>query len=65
MNQGMPELAHPDVAQAVKWAIDYDAIATNITPDIFKTHQAFLPEGFPGRGRRQPVPQGCRQGARR
>jgi peptide/nickel transport system substrate-binding protein len=48
MNQGMPELAHPDVAQAVKWAIDYNAIATNITPDIFKTHQAFLPEGFPG-----------------
>jgi peptide/nickel transport system substrate-binding protein len=32
----------------VKWAIDYNAIATNITPDIFKTHQAFLPEGFPG-----------------
>ncbi len=48
LNQGMPELAHPDVAQAVKWAIDYDAIAKNITPDIFKTHQAFLPEGFPG-----------------
>ncbi len=48
MNQGMPELAHPDVAQAVKWAIDYDAIEKNITPDIYKTHQAFLPEGFPG-----------------
>ncbi len=48
MNQGMPELAHPDVAQAVKWAIDYDAIQKNITPDTFKTHQAFLPEGFPG-----------------
>jgi peptide/nickel transport system substrate-binding protein len=48
MNQGTPELAHPDVAQAVKWAIDYDAIQQNITPDTFKTHQAFLPEGFPG-----------------
>ncbi len=48
MNQNMPELAHPDVAQAVKWAIDYDAIAKNITPDIFETHQAFLPDGFPG-----------------
>ena len=48
MNQGMPELTHPDVAQAMKWAIDYDAIATNITPDTYKTHQAFLPEGFPG-----------------
>ena len=48
MNQGMPELAHPDVAQAVKWAIDYDAIEKNITPDIYRTHEAFLPEGFPG-----------------
>ena len=48
MNQNVPELAHPDVAQAVKWAIDYDAIAKNITPDIFETHQAFLPDGFPG-----------------
>ena len=48
LNQGMPELAHPDVAQAVKWAIDYDAIQKNITPDTFKTHQTFLPEGFPG-----------------
>ena len=48
MNQGMPELAHPDVAQAVKWAIDYDAITANITPDTYKTRQAFLPEGFPG-----------------
>ncbi len=48
MNQGMPELTHPDVAQAIKWAIDYDAIANNITPDTYKTHQGFLPEGFPG-----------------
>ncbi len=48
LNQSMPELAHPDVAQAIKWAIDYDAIAKNITPDIFETHQAFLPDGFPG-----------------
>ncbi len=48
MNQNMPELAHPDVAQAVKWAIDYDAIAKNITPEIYETHQAFLPDGFPG-----------------
>jgi peptide/nickel transport system substrate-binding protein len=48
LNQGMPELAHPDVIQAVKWAIDYDAIQKNITPDTYKNHQAFLPEGFPG-----------------
>ena len=65
MNQNMPELAHPDVAQAVKWAIDYDAIAKNITPEIYETHQAFLPDGFPGRDQRQPVPPGCGQGEAR
>ncbi|MEJ1975119.1 MAG: ABC transporter substrate-binding protein [Acetobacteraceae bacterium] len=48
MNQDVKALANPDVTAAIKWAIDYDAIAQNITPDIFKVHQAFLPEGFPG-----------------
>ncbi len=48
LNQDVPQFAHPDVCQAIKWAIDYQAIAANITPDIYKTHQAFLPEGFPG-----------------
>ncbi len=45
LNQAMPELAHPDVASAMKWAIDYDAFAQ---PDVAQPRQAFLPEGFPG-----------------
>ena len=47
MNQKNPNLAKPEVRQAIKWAIDYKAIATNITPEVYETHQAFLPKGFP------------------
>jgi peptide/nickel transport system substrate-binding protein len=36
------------VQQAVKWAIDYDAIAKNITPGVWRVSQSFLPEGLPG-----------------
>ncbi len=48
LNQGMAELAHPAVAQAVKWAIDYGAVERRVTPGTFQTHQALLPQGFPG-----------------
>ncbi|HEX4261425.1 MAG TPA: ABC transporter substrate-binding protein, partial [Acetobacteraceae bacterium] len=48
MNQATPQLAKPQVRQAIKWAIDYDAIATNITPDTWTVGQSFLPEGLPG-----------------
>ena len=48
MNQNVPELAKPQVRQAVKWAIDYDAIATNITPNSYVVSQSFLPAGLPG-----------------
>ena len=44
----MPELAKPQVRQAIKWAIDYDAIAKNITPDTWDVDQSFLPKGLPG-----------------
>ena len=47
MNQKHPMLANPEVRQAIKWAIDYQAIATNITPEVYQPHQAFLPKGFP------------------
>ena len=47
MNQKHPMLAKPEVRQAIKWAIDYKAIATNITPEVYEVHQAFLPKGFP------------------
>jgi len=32
----------------VKWAIDYDAIAKNITPNVWDVCQSFLPSCLPG-----------------
>ena len=43
MNQAMPELQKPQVHQAIKWAIDYDAIAKNITPNTWSVCQASCP----------------------
>ena len=48
MNQAMPELAKPEVRQAIKWAIDYEAIAKNITPNTWSVCQTFLPSALPG-----------------
>jgi peptide/nickel transport system substrate-binding protein len=48
MNQNVPDLAKPQVRQAIKWAIDYNAIAKNITPNSFVVSQSFLPVGLPG-----------------
>lgn len=48
MNMASPEFQKPQVRQAIKWAIDYDGIATNITPDTYVVCQSFLPSGLPG-----------------
>ena len=48
MNQNVPELQKVQVHQAIKWAIDYDAIANNITPNLWRVSQSFLPAGLPG-----------------
>jgi len=48
MNQAMAELQKPQVHQAIKWAIDYEAIAKNITPNTWSVCQAFLPYALPG-----------------
>jgi peptide/nickel transport system substrate-binding protein len=48
MNMLNPMLAKPEVREAIKWAIDYEAIQKNIMPLTAKVHQAFLPESFPG-----------------
>ena len=48
LNQAVPDLAKPQVRQALKWAIDYDAIANNITPNSYVVSQSFLPQGLPG-----------------
>ncbi len=48
MNQAMPELQKVQVHQAIKWAIDYQAIAKNITPNAWGVCQIFLPIALPG-----------------
>jgi peptide/nickel transport system substrate-binding protein len=48
MNQANDTLKKPEVVAAVKWAIDYDAIAKNITPNIWDVCQTFLPSCLPG-----------------
>jgi peptide/nickel transport system substrate-binding protein len=44
----MPDLQKPEVHQAIKWAIDYEAIAKNITPNTWSVCQSFLPSALPG-----------------
>jgi peptide/nickel transport system substrate-binding protein len=48
LNQKNPTLAKPEVRQALKYLVDYDAIADTIMKNKGKNHQAFLPEGFLG-----------------
>jgi peptide/nickel transport system substrate-binding protein len=48
MNQNVPELQKVEVHQAIKWAIDYEAIARNITPGTWSVCQSFLPTALPG-----------------
>lgn len=48
LNQKNPNLARPEVRQAIKLALDYEAIQKNIVPTTYAVHQAFLPEGLPG-----------------
>ncbi len=57
MNQSMPQLAKPEVHQAIKWAIDYAGIAKNITPETWFVQQSFLPRGIPGALTDQPFEQ--------
>ncbi len=48
LNQKNPNLAKPEVREALKWLVDYDAIERNIVAGTFKPHQTFLPKGFLG-----------------
>jgi peptide/nickel transport system substrate-binding protein len=48
LNMGVPELSKVEARQALKWAIDYDAIAKNITPRLWTVWQAHQPKGIPG-----------------
>jgi peptide/nickel transport system substrate-binding protein len=48
LNGSLPQFQKIEVRQAIKWAIDYDAIADNITPNVWAVWQTFLPKGSPG-----------------
>lgn len=47
-NMGQPQFQKLPVLQALKWAVDYDAIAKNITPNVWNVWQSVLPKGTPG-----------------
>ncbi len=57
MNQTMPELQKVEVHQAIKWAINYEAIAKNITPNTWGVCQTFLPSALPGSLKATPFHQ--------
>jgi peptide/nickel transport system substrate-binding protein len=48
LSQKNPNLARPEVREALKWLVDYDAIEKNIVRGRYVVHQAFLPRGFLG-----------------
>jgi peptide/nickel transport system substrate-binding protein len=47
VNKGVPEFSKTEVVQALKYAIDYEAIAKNITPGTWFVWQSLLPKGSP------------------
>lgn len=48
LNQKNEHLAKPEVRQALKYLVDYEAIADTIMAGQVQVHQAFLPNGFLG-----------------
>ena len=45
LNQKNPNLAKPEVRQALKYLVDYDALGSTILKSIGEIHQTFLPKG--------------------
>jgi peptide/nickel transport system substrate-binding protein len=48
LNQKNPILAKPEVREAFKWLVDYDAIGKTLIKNIGVVHQNFLPLGLLG-----------------
>ncbi|WP_134496990.1 ABC transporter substrate-binding protein [Microvirga pakistanensis] len=48
LNQKNPNLAKPEVRKALKYLVDYAAIADTIMKSKGEVHQAFLPRGYLG-----------------
>lgn len=47
-NQKNPNLAKPEVREALKYLVDYDAIGSTLINSIGEIHQTFLPKGVLG-----------------
>jgi len=54
LNQKNAQLAKPEVREALKWLVDYDAIGKTIMKNIGVVHQNFLPMGLFGAARDNP-----------
>lgn len=54
LNQKNPTLAKPEVRQALKYLVDYDALGSTILKGIGEIHQTFLPKGDLGELDEQP-----------
>jgi peptide/nickel transport system substrate-binding protein len=54
LNQKNPILAKPEVREAFKWLVDYDAIGKTLIRNIGVIHQNFLPLGLLGASKEQP-----------
>ena len=52
LNQKNPNLAKPEVREAMKWLVDYAAIGDTLIKNIGVVHQNFLPVGLLGASRR-------------
>lgn len=54
LNQKNPNLAKPEVRQALKWLVDYSTIADTIMKNKGEVHQNFLPKGYLGASTETP-----------
>ncbi|MGH8782440.1 ABC transporter substrate-binding protein [Paraburkholderia sp.] len=57
LNVKNPNLAKPEVQQALKWLVDYRGIQQNVVKTTYKVHETFLPEGFLGALNTNPYQQ--------
>jgi peptide/nickel transport system substrate-binding protein len=54
LNQKNPNLAKPEVREALKWLMDYNAIGNTLIKNIGIVHQNFLPVGLLGASTENP-----------
>lgn len=57
MNQKNPNLAKPEVREAMRYAVDYDGIQKNIVKSLYNVHQTFLPPNMLGAWKNNPYKQ--------